>query len=167
MAQISTPIPPPNTATSTAASAMPGNAITTSRQRISVSSTALREVAASAPRRAPTTRASAVAPSPMARDQRAPYISRLRTSRPRLSCPIQCPADGAPVPPAGSCWSSGSCGARTGARTATTMTTPRKQTAILDCGGSRRRPRSRTPPGRESRSTSFARVTIRPPSNVG
>ncbi len=50
-----------------------GNAITTSRQRINVSSTAPREVAAIAPRSAPTTRASAVAPRPIARDQRAPY----------------------------------------------------------------------------------------------
>jgi hypothetical protein len=85
IAQISTVMPPPNTATSTAASAMPGNAITTSRQRISVSSTALREVAATAPSSAPATRASPVAPSPIASDQRAPYISRLRMSRPRLS----------------------------------------------------------------------------------
>lgn len=82
-------MPPPNTATRTAARAIPGNAITTSRQRISVSSTDLRDVAAIAPSTAPTTSASIVAPSPMASDQRAPYISRLRMSRPRLSWPIQ------------------------------------------------------------------------------
>ncbi len=65
MVHTSTPTLLPNTVTSTAASAIGGNAMTTSRIRITVSSTQVREVAASAPSTQPTSSATAVAPRPM------------------------------------------------------------------------------------------------------
>ncbi len=55
----------PKTVTSTAASAIGGNAITTSSTRITDSSPHLRLVAATEPSSAPSTSATAVAPSPM------------------------------------------------------------------------------------------------------
>lgn len=55
----------PKTATRTAARAIGGNDMTMSRVRMTDSSPSLREVAASDPRRAPATRATAVAPRPM------------------------------------------------------------------------------------------------------
>ena len=58
----------PKTATSTAASAIGGKDMTTSSVRITDSSASLREVAASAPRAEPRTRASRVAPRPMTRE---------------------------------------------------------------------------------------------------
>jgi hypothetical protein len=72
IARISTGSPRPNTATSTAASAMPGNAMTTSRIRMMIPSTRRFEVAATAPITAPATSAIATAPRPTASDQRAP-----------------------------------------------------------------------------------------------
>lgn len=55
----------PKTATRTAASAIGGNDITTSRVRITDSSPSLREVAATEPSSAPAISATAVAPRPM------------------------------------------------------------------------------------------------------
>ncbi len=134
MAQISTGIPPPNTEISTAASATPGKAMTMSSVRISASSTAFREVAATAPITAPAASASSVAPSPMASDQRAPCMRRLRMSRPRLSWPIQCSPEGPSAAPA---WAYGSCGASSGANSAARTTTARTASATLDSTGRR------------------------------
>ncbi|MDP9882703.1 hypothetical protein J2W21_000182 [Sinomonas atrocyanea] len=64
--------PPESANMSAAASAMPGNAMTTSRMRMAVSSAHLRLVAATAPRTAPMTTARATAPRPMMIETRAP-----------------------------------------------------------------------------------------------
>lgn len=147
MAMTSTGMLPPKTATSTAASAMPGKAMMTSSTRMSVSSTALREVAAIAPSAAPATRASPVAPRPMSSDQRAPYRSLDRMSRLALSRPIQCRADG---PPPATSWKYGECGAIHGASTAASTTTTMTPTETHAAGVNRRVP----PPGLDRRSVS-------------
>lgn len=55
----------PNTTTNTAASAMPGNDMMTSMQRMMISDTHLRDTAAIDPKMEPATRAHAVAHRPM------------------------------------------------------------------------------------------------------
>lgn len=105
----------------------------TSSSRMIVSSTALREVAATAPMIAPVTRARPVAPRPMISDQRAPYSSLEKMSRLALSSPIQCSADG---PPPSEFWKYGECGARSGANSAASTTTSTMPTASHDSGGS-------------------------------
>lgn len=62
----------PNTATKTIASAMPGNDMITSSTRMMPSLTQRCAVAAMAPIVPPTMRARAVAPTPIASDERAP-----------------------------------------------------------------------------------------------
>ena len=106
MATMRTGIPLPKTATSTAARAIPGKAMTTSSRRMIDSLTTRWDVAAIPPRMPPTTSASRVAPRPMSREYRAPYTTRATTSRPARSVPNQCSGPGgcAGVPVASGSW---------------------------------------------------------------
>ncbi len=142
----------PNTATSTAASAIPGKAMTTSSTRMITESTRRAEVAASAPTSPPATRASTTAPRPIVSDQRVPWTRREKMSRPDRSVPNQCSPLGPPmlVPSA-----SGSCGVISGPNTATSASTTSSPSATQDTVFSLRKPI----PGRDSLALRPRRIT--------
>lgn len=77
----------PSTATNTAASAMPGIDMTMSISRMMISETHARLTAAIAPMIEPRTSANAIDDKPMTSEYRAPKMTRVSTSRPRLSVP--------------------------------------------------------------------------------
>ena len=85
----------PRMVTSTAASAMPGTDMITSRTRMMTSDTHLRVTAARAPTTEPVTSAKSVAPKPMTSEILPPYRMRERMSRPLSSVPRMCAASGA------------------------------------------------------------------------
>src|SRR5699024_9534197 len=118
----------PNTATNTAASAMPGKDMITSRMRISTSEASLAAVAAIEPITAATTRAPAVAARPITSEERVPWRMRENTSRPIRSVPNQCSPLGACT---GTPVDSGSCGDASGAATAASASSTRRPSAIL------------------------------------
>ena len=134
IAKISTGSEVPNTATNTAASAMPGKDITTSSVRITISEAYFEAVAAKEPITAAATSAPAVAARPISREERVPWATREKMSRPIASVPIQCSAPGGctGVPVA-----SGPCWAISGAKIARTPSSPRKITAMRLIRGGR------------------------------
>src|SRR5699024_9977093 len=117
----------PNTATNTAARAVPGKDITTSSTRITTSERNFAPVAAIEPITAAASSAPAVAARPISSEERAPWVTREQMSRPSASVPIQCSAlggcTGVPV-------ARGPCGLNSGAKTATTASRARKRTAM-------------------------------------
>src|SRR5690625_3905744 len=117
-----------NTATNTAASAMPGKDMITSRMRISTSEASFAAVAAIEPITAATTRAPAVAARPITSEERVPWRMRENTSRPIRSVPNQCSPLGACT---GTPVDSGSCGDASGAATAASASSTRRPSAIL------------------------------------
>ncbi len=142
----------PNAASSTAARAMPGNAIRMSMRRMISSFTALLDVAAREPSRAPATMARMTAPRPIISEDCAPKRMREKMSRPRRSVPKKCSAPGGV---AGMKVSSGSCGAMTGAKTAASTIMMRKRRAMREPHG---RALKRMP-GALSRSASLLRMS--------
>ena len=123
----------PSEASSAAASAMPGNAMSMSMMRMMVSLAHLALVAASAPSRPPMTRARATEPMPISSEERAPKSRREKMSRPSRSVPKRFSALGGR---AGMPEASGSCGASTGARIAAREISTRKARAIFEPSGS-------------------------------
>ena len=83
-----------------------GNANTKSAMRITVSSTQRPKKPAQAPRRLPMTTDKTTSSSVSGIESRAPYRTRLNTSRPRSSVPNQCAPFGALS--RGNFWASGS-----------------------------------------------------------
>ena len=77
----------PSEASSAAASAMPGKAMSMSMIRMMVSFAHLALVAASAPSRPPTTKARTTEPMPISSEDWAPKSRREKMSRPSLSVP--------------------------------------------------------------------------------
>ncbi len=87
MAKMSEGTELPNTMTKVAANAMPGKDMMISRMRMMRLDSHGRTIAAREPMIEPKISANVVAPRPMTREYRAPYIMRERTSRPLSSVP--------------------------------------------------------------------------------
>ena len=94
IAKISTGREVPNTATNTAARAMPGKDMITSSARIRNSEGSFAAVAAKEPRIIAASSAAPVANRPISSEAREPWITREKMSRPMASVPIQCSALG-------------------------------------------------------------------------
>ena len=90
MARMMTGNEVPKTATNTAASAMPGKDMITSRTRMRISDGQRAAVAAKEPSSDATTSAMPVAHRPMSSDDRAPWRTREKMSRPMASVPMRC-----------------------------------------------------------------------------
>ena len=85
----------PKTRTETAAMAIPGTAITMSMTRMIASEKDLRTTAAIEPMIAPKKRAIRVEHRPIISENRPPYRTRAKMSRPTWSVPNRCSPDGA------------------------------------------------------------------------
>jgi hypothetical protein len=141
----------PSAAATTIARMTVGKANTRSAIRITVSSTHRPKNPAQAPSTPPTSSDMATSSRASGMETRAPYSTRLSTSRPNSSVPNQCPEPGAVS--RGRFCARGSCGASSGA--ATTITSQNSATrppvtasGRRQAGGSRRRrPRLTAPSG--------------------
>src|SRR5512140_398555 len=130
----------PRTAAIPMASRIPGNASRTSQAPVKIRSATPPRKPAREPAARPMRSEIPTVPNPTARERRAPWISRERTSRPNLSCPSQWDAEG-PVSPSSSVCASGWAGASTGGKMAGRRNGRRRTipTAAPRCRAVRRR----------------------------